>query len=59
MSNTEKREMYDENIDVTRLTIAAHQMRNRVVAEMIRSVFVKMRDAIRNAAPGLKHHHAA
>jgi hypothetical protein len=51
--------MYDENIDVTRIVVAAHRMRNQIIADMIRSAITKVRDAIRNAAPGLKHTHAA
>ncbi|WP_164084934.1 RSP_7527 family protein [Pseudazoarcus pumilus] len=51
--------MYDENIDVTRLVNAAHQMRNRVIAELFRNAFRKMREAVRNAAPGIKRTHAA
>ncbi|MBA4741710.1 MAG: hypothetical protein H2060_03245 [Azoarcus sp.] len=51
--------MYDENIDVTRLVNAAHQMRNRVIADLFRNTIRKMRDAVRHAAPGIKHTHAA
>lgn len=51
--------MYDENIDVTRIIVAAHRMRNQIIADLIRSLFRKIGDAVRHAAPGLKHHHAA
>jgi len=50
--------MYDENIDVTRIIAAAHRMRNQILADMIRRAVQHVRDAVRNAAPGLKHHHA-
>ena len=51
--------MYDENIDVTRIIVAAHQMRNQIIADLLRTAVQRVRDAVRNAAPGLKHHHAA
>lgn len=51
--------MYDENIDVTRIIAAAHRMRNQMIADMVRSAIQRVRDAVRHAAPGLKHHHAA
>ncbi len=50
--------MYDENIDVTRIIVAAHQMRNRIIADLLRGAVQRVRDAVRHAAPGLKHHHA-
>lgn len=50
--------MFNEEMDVTRIVVAAQRMRNQIIAEMFRSVFRKMRDAVRHAAPGLKHHHA-
>lgn len=51
--------MYDEHMDITRITAAAYRMRNQVIADLIRSAVRKVRDAVRHAAPGLKHHHHA
>ena len=50
--------MYDENIDVTRIIVAAHRMRNQIIADLLRGAVQRVRDAVRHAAPGLKHHHA-
>jgi hypothetical protein len=51
--------MFDPNDDVTRLTRAAYEMRNRVIADLLRSGVRKLADAVKRAAPGLRHNHAA
>lgn len=51
--------MSDENIDVTRVTVAAYRQRNHAFAEIIRRVGRKLHDIFTHAAPGLSRHRPA